>query len=335
MPKISVIIPVYNAQKYLHRCLDSVLNQTLTDWEIIAVNDGSPDKSIDILNEYSIRNKKIKIISQKNSGVSIARNNALEKATGDYIFFLDSDDFIHPQTFEILYNFAITNGSDIVSFKKDSNLRAKLLMKQFLKLNTTNVRPNNINKKYNLSKIKSYTTDDVFAIATEKSKTKKDFCIKHCYIWQNLYKSDLIKDFLFYENVPLLEDYIWWSLLLLRLPKTTIINVPLYYYIPQLNSAMASSGNLKMLNFILSNSKYIFDVYKHQSSQTQMKIWQSEFMWPFIGYGVSKIKKLDNNDLISAKKMFKDIKKAGVLKNPSSKSEEKLVLKIQKFIGGK
>lgn len=92
--KISVIIPVYNAEKYLAETLDSVLNQTFTDFEVIAVNDGSTDNSLNILNEYGNKDSRIKIFSNSNSGVSTARNTGIEKASGEYICFIDADDLI-------------------------------------------------------------------------------------------------------------------------------------------------------------------------------------------------------------------------------------------------
>ncbi|MBO5696399.1 MAG: glycosyltransferase family 2 protein, partial [Alphaproteobacteria bacterium] len=103
MPKISVIIPIYNVEKYLRRCLDSVLNQTFTDWQAICVNDGSPDNCADILDEYAKKDSRFIVVNKKNGGLSDARNVGMEHATGDYILYLDSDDFIHPQTMEIAY----------------------------------------------------------------------------------------------------------------------------------------------------------------------------------------------------------------------------------------
>ena len=94
MPKISVIIPVYNVEKYLRECLDSLLNQTFKDIEIICVNDGSTDGSLNILNEYASKDSRFIIINQNNQGLSAARNNGLNVAKGDYVAFLDSDDYI-------------------------------------------------------------------------------------------------------------------------------------------------------------------------------------------------------------------------------------------------
>lgn len=93
LPLISVIMPAYNAQNYIASSLDSILNQPCKDFEIIVVNDGSKDKTAEILNQYSAKHKQIKVLNQKNQGVSVARNTGIEAATGKYIAFLDSDDF--------------------------------------------------------------------------------------------------------------------------------------------------------------------------------------------------------------------------------------------------
>ena len=110
LPKVSVIIPVYNAEKYLRDCLNSVVNQTLKDIEIICVDDGSEDSSLAILEEYRERDQRIKVLSQPNQGAGLARNNGILSAEGEYICFLDSDDF-YPEsvTLEKLYNKAYEN----------------------------------------------------------------------------------------------------------------------------------------------------------------------------------------------------------------------------------
>ena len=102
-PKVSVVIPVYNVEAYLDECLSSVLHQTLREIEIICVNDGSTDKSLDILNRYAAENPRMVIISQENKGLSAARNVGMDRARGRYLYFLDSDDYIEPQMLELLY----------------------------------------------------------------------------------------------------------------------------------------------------------------------------------------------------------------------------------------
>ena len=115
MKKLSIIIPVYNTEKYLSRCLDSAVNQTLKDIEIICVNDGSTDNSLKILQEYAKKDCRIKIINLKNNkGVSNARNLGIKKAAGKYIGFLDSDDYVDLNFYQKLYNKSIINYPDVV-----------------------------------------------------------------------------------------------------------------------------------------------------------------------------------------------------------------------------
>lgn len=114
--KISVIIPVYNTQKYLKKCLDSVLQQSLQDYEIICINDGSVDCSGEILKEYAANNDRIVLFTQTNQGLSAARNVGIKAARGEYIYFLDSDDYIEPDTLETAYHELETKRLDIVYF---------------------------------------------------------------------------------------------------------------------------------------------------------------------------------------------------------------------------
>lgn len=117
MVKISVIIPVYNAEPFLEEAMTSLFNQTFKDFEMICVNDGSKDNSLEILKNFAKKDNRIKLINQENAGCGAARNRALDEAKGDYIYFFDPDDLILPNTFEDLYNNAVKNDSDLVIFK--------------------------------------------------------------------------------------------------------------------------------------------------------------------------------------------------------------------------
>lgn len=109
MPKVSVIVPIYNAEKYMEKCIDSILNQTLNDIEVILINDGSTDNSLEIAKRYEKRDKRIIVIDQNNSGPSAARNNGIKIATGKYIGFVDSDDYIENTMYEKLFEIADKN----------------------------------------------------------------------------------------------------------------------------------------------------------------------------------------------------------------------------------
>lgn len=128
MKKVSIIIPVYNNEIYLKKCLDSIINQTYDNIEIILINDGSSDNSLKIMKNYSKKDKRIIIIDKENEGVSIARNAGIKKSSGEYITFVDSDDYLELDAIEKLYNEIDTKNVDIVRsnyqvhYKKSDNI---------------------------------------------------------------------------------------------------------------------------------------------------------------------------------------------------------------------
>ena len=120
MPKVSIIVPIYNVEKYLDRCMQSLLNQTLKDIEIIMVDDGSLDNCPQMCDEYAKKDKRVRVIHKKNAGLGYARNSGLEIATGEFVAFVDSDDYVELDMYEKLYETAKTTCSDTVfcGFKK-------------------------------------------------------------------------------------------------------------------------------------------------------------------------------------------------------------------------
>ena len=114
MPKVSVVVPVYNVEKYLEQCLDSIVNQTLKDIEIICVDDGSTDKSGEILDKYVTEDDRVKVIHKKNSGYGNSMNIGFDAAQGEYIGIIESDDYAELNMFESLYECAVENNLDVV-----------------------------------------------------------------------------------------------------------------------------------------------------------------------------------------------------------------------------
>ena len=115
--KVSVIVPVYTVEKYLSRCVDSIINQTLKEIEIILVDDGSPDQSPQICDEYALKDQRIQVIHKQNGGLASARNTGLKVAQGDYIFFVDSDDWLELDGLQLLYEKAIEYDVDFVRYR--------------------------------------------------------------------------------------------------------------------------------------------------------------------------------------------------------------------------
>jgi glycosyltransferase involved in cell wall biosynthesis len=137
MPKISVIVPIYNVEKYLKRCMDSLINQTLQDIEIIMVDDESPDKCPQLCDEYARQDNRIKVIHKKNEGLGFARNSGLEIASGEFVTFVDSDDFVDVAMYETLYFMAKKNDFDTVYcgvyfFKDTKHIRPRKEVASFL-----------------------------------------------------------------------------------------------------------------------------------------------------------------------------------------------------------
>ncbi|WP_054834619.1 glycosyltransferase [Methanobrevibacter arboriphilus] len=154
--KISVIIPVYNAEKYLKQCLNSITKQTLRDIEIICINDGSTDNSLKILREYAEKDERFKIINQKNAGAGSARNVGLDNATGEYVSFIDADDWIKHKLYKKLYSIAEKENLDIIMFKMINYDHEKD------KLYETNY--------YNLSELKKWFDGSLFSEKITKNK---------------------------------------------------------------------------------------------------------------------------------------------------------------------
>ena len=145
MQKISIIVPVYNTSKYLNKCINSLLNQTLEDIEIILINDGSTDESDSIIKKY--KDKRIKYIHKKNEGIGKTRNLGIEIASGEYLSFIDSDDYVEADFCEKMYNKAIKDNCDIVicDFYKDIDSTLEYIKIESFKDNSLNKNPNILN----------------------------------------------------------------------------------------------------------------------------------------------------------------------------------------------
>ena len=336
-PKISIIIPMYNVEKYLRRCLDSVLNQTFDDWMAICVDDGCADKSGEIAREYAARDKRFVVLDSKHVGPSGARNLGLEHATGEYIMCLDGDDFIHPQAMEITLNLALRDNSDMVAYTYDRAYRPHMMVRHLLRMNTDNAVPFGFRKKYNINKIKTVTTDDIFEYATErthnaKNKNKK-WLVKHCQVWKNLYRRDLIKDIKFIDGI-LFEDFPWWSEVLLKNPRTTIANLPLYFYRPNFGGIVLSAKQVMIMESLFIGIEYIFKKYKDAANDYQMKMWTDNFLWFFVARAFDKTKYLTSDkEIKSACDGFKRLRDAGVFDNVPNEWF-RLRSQIYSFIGG-
>lgn len=178
-PFVSVIVPVYNVELYLDRCLHSLLTQSLTNIEIILVDDGSPDKCPQICDIYAGKDQRIKVIHKLNAGLGEARNSGLEIATGEYIAFVDSDDYVESNMYETLYHVAINRQCDIVysGFKKEISKGKFLQVRE-----TENII------QYEKDDIKNIIPDFIASPPYARQEYKYEMSV-----WHSIYKFDVIK----------------------------------------------------------------------------------------------------------------------------------------------
>ena len=204
-PKISIIVPVYNVAKWLRECMNSLINQSFKKIEIICVDDGSTDDSGKILDEYAQKDNRIKVIHKENGGLPSARNAGLDIATGEYIAFVDSDDYVHPKTYEYAYNYAKSDNVDILRF----NCR----------------RFNDGHDNFNLDDI---NLDDAPTVSS--LDYLKHFVPHYC--WICLFKFNLIKDdnIHFRDDVGTVEDTCFTLMCMAKAKKIKHIPGKFYNY---------------------------------------------------------------------------------------------------------
>lgn len=255
MTKLSVIIPVYNVEEYLRECLDSVCNQTLTDIEIICIDDGSTDNSLDILNEFASKDSRIKIITKENGGQATARNLGIKEAQGEYVAFVDSDDFIEPEMFEKLY-----------AKSKENNLDIAMCKIATYDNQTEEIKDN---VWYYMMGVFRDFEKDIF-----NHKDTKEFT---CHIavtpYNKIYKNSLLKDnnILFPEGV-IFEDEKFFYDTYLRADRISIVDEFLYYYRVNRKGSTVDITKENDYTDIIPISKQIRETFKDTGNYEDYKI---------------------------------------------------------------
>lgn len=274
-PKVSVIIPVYNTRKYLKKCLDSVMNQTLKEIEIICINDGSTDNSLEILNEYAQRDKRFIIINKANGGAGSARNAGIDVARGEYIGFVDSDDWIEPDMFEVLYNKAKEFNCD-VSF--------------------CNIRLYDESKKKYIES--DFYSHKIFLDYANKRLTLEDFKDKvfdlSLAAWHRVYRTSYIKENKIKFKEVKIEDYIFFFDIFLT--AKTFCFTPEYlfnYRIERKNSIMKNKDNGYLT--LINGSKYAQKLLEEKGLYEKLakNFWRTQMQKLFWGLETIKGKYKD------------------------------------------
>ena len=243
MIKVSIIVPVYNVEKYLEKCLDSLVNQTLKEIEIIVVNDGTKDNSQEIIDKYTKKYpKKVKGYIKENGGLSSARNYGLKYAKGDYIAFVDSDDYVELDMYEKMYNKAISDNFDIVA--------CDLLY------------------VYDNKKV------DAFSNLNNDILTKEE--IKKCMIniypsaWNKIYKKELFKHNIYFKDSVWFEDVEFLYRLISKVNSIGVVHEKFYNYV-QREGAITKTFDNRLFHYI-DNWNGILDYYKKNKIYDEYKL---------------------------------------------------------------
>lgn len=256
--KLSVIIPVYNVEKYIDQCLNSILNQGIPkeDYEIILIDDGSTDNSYNIAKNIADKNSNIQVYSQKNNGLSVTRNNGIKYAEGEYIYFVDSDDYLAFDSLDILLKFAIDNNLEILEF---SSVRTK-------SRNFENSRINNISSSaLKIHNGEKYISTRLFADS----------------VWVYFYKRDfLINSEVKFINGRTMEDMIFTAELLSLAKRIVFYPIDVYRYVINPNTIWTSTESHKnrrsIYDFIFMTAQYTILIENLENKKVNTTILKSK-----------------------------------------------------------
>jgi len=266
-PLISIVIPVYNVEKYLRGCLDSVLAQTYGNWEAICVNDGSTDGSAEILHAYAAKDLRFKVIEQKHENVSNARNNGLARAAGKYVYFMDSDDFISPYAMETVRKIIEEKNPDCVCFDY------LVAGDGFVFSQPDKPRIKTINTPF-----------------AEFIKRKSIFSQN---IWTKVFRKDCIKNIKFEPEMVQGQDLYFNILAFRTLNSAIFVKEKMYCYVMRSSSTTHQNfSTKKALGFLLMNKK-LFEQFGQESFFAQIRQNISNLNLKFV---LKKLGKSDNLD---------------------------------------
>ena len=280
-PLISVIVPIYNVEDYLNRCVDSIINQTYKNLEIILVDDGSPDNCPQMCDDYAKKDSRIKVVHKENGGLSDARNAGMKVATGGYVSFIDSDDYVSLDFYEILLQTMIDNDSDIVECSVVKFYENEKFDEYSDDLKVTN-----------------YETVDALDGLISENPFKQ-------HVWNKLYKSSVALD-IPYAVGKLNEDEFWTYQVFGKAKKVTRINKTMYYYFQRNGSIMGNSYNIRRLDALegkVNRQAYIEKNFPILTTKAKVDLYGScMFAYQCV------LKFMSGNDKKKACKIIRDYK---------------------------
>lgn len=316
IPFFSIIMPVYKVEKSLYKAATSVLEQTFSDFELILVDDCSPDNSGKMCDELAATDSRIKVVhKEKNGGLGYARNTGIEESHGKYIFFMDSDDIIEKEALSILYNYIKESNADIYAFGLVQDYTDTL---------------GNIIKSSNVALKKSYAdnTADIARLAVEM-----DIQRNFAYACSKIYKTSFLKENgFFFTDIRLIEDFVFNIAVFQKAEKIVVIEEVLYHYIKPPHVTLVSTYNpefhfLSKLRYkkeyeLLKNA----DIREEKYYQAIRDIYIKHILSVFVR-DLSDDAKLSTKDRIShIKEVLNDPETTAILKESNSKSKSIKVL---------
>ncbi|AXI10771.1 capsular biosynthesis protein CpsJ [Oceanobacillus zhaokaii] len=302
-PSISIIVPVYNVEQYIHKCIDSILAQSFKDFELIIVNDGSTDNGGRICDEYATLDNRITVFHKENGGLSSARNKGISLAKGNYIAFVDSDDFVHPKMYEILFNYVVSSSADIaICDYQEVNEDEKNEIEK-LEFDSRVEKYNNVEALYQL-----YTTKGLqFVIACNK-----------------LFKSSLFNKIKFEEGM-IHEDEFMAHRILYESEIIIYLPVKLYFYLQRKGSIINSKFNINRLDAVYAYKKRV-DFFREINQYELQKMAEYNYVHLFFTF-FFKVKDKVPNSKGKLKQVKSDFTKILIqlLKNPLFSKKEKIL----------
>ena len=248
MPKVSVIVPVYNVEKYLSATLDSLLSQTFGDYEVLCVDDGSTDGSLSVLKEYAAKEERIKVVEQSNRGASAARNAALDRASGEYIAFLDSDDLMHPQMLEVMLRALTETGSDMVYCDICRFTDGEEVSFDAVKSPSVSILPEHF----------------ASFVWNKKNNPKASLCNK-------LYRAELFKGVRLPEEITVAEDLVAMHSLLFAAKKVAYVQAGFVYYRQRSGSLIHTELKEEDINNGVNAVRLILERFKNETLSASVR----------------------------------------------------------------
>ncbi|MCI2255201.1 glycosyltransferase family 2 protein [Domibacillus sp. PGB-M46] len=306
--KVSVVVPIYKVEKYIHRCVDSILNQTYTNLEVILVDDGSPDECGRIADDYKKRDSRVKVLHKTNGGLSDARNAGMKQVTGEFTVFVDSDDWIEPNMIETMVYSSLTHKADVVQTAFYYAYEDKFLFDN------------------------RYYSDNDPPVIVDKARVMYELVVNEKvknFAWGKLYKTELIKGLPFEKGV-LFEDVFWAHKVMHQVNIFLLIPQPMYNYYQRNDSIIATytTRNLDILKGLKERHAYLETFHRDLLDESYKNILKMSL----IHYNLLFMNRKKDRQRIYRREIQSYIREYYEPLNKAAKHDKQLARQLQLFM---